>query len=216
MKTIVLKVNPTNPQPEIVKRAGDAIRAGELVAFPTETVYGLAANAFDPDAVTRVFEVKGRPENNPLPVQIASKNDLSKLAVEIPEVTYRLMDAFFPGPLTLVLKASSAVPELITAGTGKIGIRMPNHPVALALIEAAGTPIVAPSANPSGLPAPTTAEEIIAYFDGAIEMILDAGPTQLKVASTVLDVTATPPKILRRGCITNEMLIQYYRLEGRM
>lgn len=206
MKTIILKVDPEHPATEVIERAAEAIRRGELVAFPTETVYGLAADAFNEKAVARVFEVKGRPANNPLPVQVASLEGVPRLAAEIPDIAARLMDTYFPGPLTIVFRASDEVSELITAGTGKVGVRMPDHPVALAFIRAAGTPIVAPSANTSGESPPTTAEEVLAYLDGRIEMILDAGLTQLKVASTVVDVTESPPRILREGSITAETL----------
>ncbi|HET6454049.1 MAG TPA: L-threonylcarbamoyladenylate synthase [Armatimonadota bacterium] len=199
--TLVLEANA-----EAIERAGEIIRKGGLVAFPTETVYGLGADVFNEQAVARVFEVKDRPANNPLPVQIASKDDLPRLVSEVPLIAERLMEEFWPGPLTLVFSACPRVPELVAAGTGKIGIRMPDHPVALALIEAGGTPIVAPSANVSGEPPPTTAQEVLEYLDGKIELILDAGPTRLKVASTVVDVTETPPKILRIGSISEEEL----------
>ena len=195
--TLVLEANP-----EAIQRAGDIIGKGGLVAFPTETVYGLAADVFNKQAVVRVFEVKGRPANNPLPVQIASKDDLPRLVSGVAPAAERLMERFWPGPLTLILPASPDVPKLVTAGTGKIGIRMPDHPVALALIQAGGTPIVAPSANISGQPPPTTAQELLEYLDGKIEVILDAGPTRLKVSSTVVDVTETPPRILREGSIS--------------
>ena len=210
MRTIILRVDPEQPALEVIERAADAIKRGELVAFPTETVYGLAADAFNKKAVARVFEVKGRPANNPLPVQVASLDDVRRLAAENPDVAVRLMERHFPGPLTIVFRASDKVSEMITAGTGKVGIRMPDHPVALALIRAAGTPIVAPSANTSGEPPPTTADEVLAYLDGRIEMILDAGPTQLKISSTVVDVTESPPRILREGSITAEMLCQCF------
>jgi L-threonylcarbamoyladenylate synthase len=201
MRTVVLKVDPQNPDAETMKRAGEAIRAGGLVAFPTETVYGLAADAFNPAAVARVFEVKGRSPGNPLPVQVSSEEDIRKIAASVPEVARRLMAAFFPGPLTLVMPANPGLPEIVTAGSGKVGIRMPNHPIALSLIKAAGTPIVAPSANISGEPPPITADEVLAYLEGRIELVLDAGPTMLKVASTVIDVTVVPPVILRLGSI---------------
>lgn len=206
MKTLVLRVDAENPDPKVMRRAGDSIRQGDLVAFPTETVYGLAADAFNEQAVKRVFEVKGRPADNPLPVQIASQDDVLTLAADVPDVARALMRAFLPGPLTVILRASGAVSEIITAGTGKVGIRMPDHPVALGLIRAAGTPIVAPSANTSGEPPPTTAQEVLAYLDGKIEILLDAGPTKLRIASTVVDVTESPPRILREGAITQEML----------
>lgn len=197
----MLRVDPKNPQPDLMRLAGDAIRRGELVAFPTETVYGIAADAFNPEAVSRVYEVKGRPSGKPLPVQVSSKSDIEKLAVDIPEVGWKLIDNFFPGPLTIVMWASSDIPNLVTAGTGKVGIRMPDHQVALELIREAGTPIVAPSANVSDMPPATTAEEVLKYFDGMIEVLLDAGPANLMVASTVIDVTETPPKILRQGSL---------------
>ena len=202
--TLVLEANT-----EAIERAGEVIREGGLVAFPTETVYGLAADAFDQQAVDRVFEVKGRPANNPLPVQIASRSDLPKLVSVTPPIAERLMDRFWPGPLTLVFSACTEVSELVTAGTGKVGIRMPDHPVALALIEAGGTPIVAPSANVSGEPPPTTAQEVLEYLDGKIELILDAGPTRLKVSSTVVDLTESPPRILREGSISREALLSH-------
>jgi len=192
-----------------IKRAGEIIRSGGLVAFPTETVYGLAADAFNEQAVARVFEAKGRPSNNPLPVQIASVDDLPRLVSDVPAVAERLMDRFWPGPLTIVMRASDEVPELVTAGTGRVVIRIPYQPVALALIRSAGTPIVAPSANTSGQSPPTAAQEVLEYLDGRIELILDAGPTTLRVSSTVIDVTETPPKILREGSIGREDLSEF-------
>ena len=212
METLALKVNPLQPESEIIERAGEAIRRGELVAFPTETVYGLGADAFNNEAVARVFEAKSRSANNPLPVQVASKEDILKVVAELPDAAQQLIEKFFPGPLTLVLRASPDLPDMITAGTGKVGVRMPDHPVALALIKAAGRPIVAPSANISGQPAPVTAEEVLAYLNGMIEIVLEAGPTRLKVASTVLDVTQTPPKVLRAGSISKNMLAKYTTL----
>jgi len=210
---LVLKVDPQNPAAEVMKRAGDAILRGELVAFPTETVYGLGADAFNEAAVAGVYEAKGRPTSSPLPVQVASKDDVYRLALEVPDVARRLMDEFFPGPLTLVLRASPDLPDGVTAGTGKVGIRMPDHLVALALIRAAGTPIVAPSANISGQPPPTTAGEVLAYLGGRIGLILDDGPTRLRVVSTVVDVTEAPPKILRRGSISEEELAPHLSAE---
>jgi L-threonylcarbamoyladenylate synthase len=206
MQTILIKVDPISPDPYIIEQAGNIIRRGGLVAFPTETVYGLAADALNPEAVARVFEVKGRPESKPLPVQVASIDQVATLAIGISDDAVRLMEAFFPGPLTIILQASEQIPETVTAGTGTIGIRMPDHPVALALIRAAGTPIVAPSANPSGLPPPTTAVEVAGYFDGRIDVILDAGPSRIKTPSTVVDLTTTPPKIIREGSITREQI----------
>jgi len=209
METAALKVNPEVPEPEVMRRAGELIRRGGLVAFPTETVYGLGADAFDEKAVARVIEVKGRPGDNPLPVQVASHEQVGELAASVPETARKLMGAFFPGPLTIVLHASARVLAVVTAGTGKVGIRMPDHPVALALIREAGRPIVAPSANVSGQAPPTTAEEVLAELRGKIEMILDAGPSRLGIASTVIDLTESPPKVLRAGSLTEDMLAPY-------
>jgi L-threonylcarbamoyladenylate synthase len=206
MNTLVLKIDPKNPDPQIINEAGEVIRQGGLVVFPTETVYGLAADAFNETAVRRVFEAKGRPVNNPLPVQVAGKADILKLATNLTKTANCLIDRFMPGPLTIVLNAMPHVSALVTAGTGKVGIRIPDHPVALALIKAAGTPIVAPSANASGQPPPTTAEEALGYLKDQVEIVLDAGPTQLKIASTVVDATETPVRIIRHGSITEEML----------
>jgi L-threonylcarbamoyladenylate synthase len=206
METVVLQVDAESPDMELIEEAGAAIRAGKLVAFPTETVYGLAADAFNLAAVERVYEVKGRPAGKPLPVQVATVDGVYRLAIEVSDVARMLIDAFFPGPLTIILRASPAVPERITAGTGKIGIRMPDHQVALALIRAAGTPIVATSANSSGNPSPNSAEEVLADLDDKIDLVLDAGVSRLKTASTVVDATGTPIKILRMGGVTREML----------
>lgn len=206
MKTTVLKVDPKCPDAHVMNIAGETIRQGGLVDFPTETVYGLAADAFNESAIRRVYEAKGRPAKNPLPVQVADKADILRLAVELPEVAECLIDNFMPGPITIVLSAKPHVPTMVTADTGKVGVRIPDHPVALALIRAAGTPIVAPSANISGQPPPTTAEEVLSYLDGRIEIVLDAGPTNLGIASTVVDATETPVRILRQGSISQDML----------
>lgn len=206
MKTTVLKVDPQHPDAHVIEIAGKTIKKGGLVAFPTETVYGLAASAFNESAIRRVYEAKGRPANNPLPVQVADKEDISRLAAELPEAAECLIDHFMPGPITIVLHAKPHVPTMVTADTGKVGVRIPDHPVALALIRAAGTPIVAPSANISGQPPPTTAEEVISYLDGRIEIVLDAGQTNLGIASTVVDATQTPVRIIRQGSISPDML----------
>jgi len=207
MKTIVLKTDPEDPHPQVIREAAEAIRRGELVAFPTETVYGLGADAMNPQAVERVFEIKGRPADNPLPVQVPSADGISLLVAEVPPSAMKLMSRFWPGPLTIIFKASPSVSKLATANTGKIGIRVPDHAVALALIREARTPIVAPSANKSEMPPPKTAEEVLAYFDGKVEIVLDAGPSPLKVASTVVDVTEMPPRILRAGPVSEAMLM---------
>lgn len=212
METIVLCVDPKNPDPDTIRQGAEAIRRGELVAFATETVYGLAADAFNRDAVARVYEVKDRRANNPLPVQVASADGISKVAVDVSDVALRLIRHFMPGPLTIVLMASPGLPKLVTAGTGRVGVRIPDHRAAIEFIKAADTPIVAPSANPSAQPPPTTAEEVLAYLSGKIELVLDAGPTYLKIASTVVDLTEMPPRILRRGSIGEKALAPYLNL----
>ncbi len=209
VETRVLRTDALQPDPEAIRTAAEAIRRGELVAFPTETVYGLAADALNPEAVARVYEVKGRPANNPLPVQVASVDEIPLVAVDVPDVARELIRRFMPGPLTIVLRASPRVPELVTAGAGTVGIRIPDHRVALELLRAAGTPIVAPSANPSGEPPPTSADDVLAYLGGRIEYILDAGTTKLKTASTVVDLTSEPRRILRHGAITDDELAPF-------
>ena len=209
MDTAILKVDAQHPAPEAIRFAAEAIRRGELVAFPTETVYGLAADALNPVAVARVCEVKGRPADNPLPVQVAGVDRLWGVAAEIPEIAFELARRFMPGPLTIVLRSRSELPESVTAGTGTVGIRVPAHPVALALLRAARTPIVAPSANPSGQPPPLNAEEVHAYLGGRIGCILDAGESPLGVASTVIDLTADSPMILRDGSLSRDELLEF-------
>ena len=206
IRTVVLTVDPENPSSEAISQAACTINQGGLVAFPTETVYGLAADALNPEALRRVYEVKGRPENKPLPVQVSSKADIEALVTEMPVEAAILIEKYFPGPLTIVLHASERVSDIVTAGTGKVGIRMPDHRVPLALIAAAGTPIVAPSANPSGKPSPVSAQEVYDYLSGKIDMILDAGTSQLKIASTVIDMTVSPFVVIREGAISEQQL----------
>jgi L-threonylcarbamoyladenylate synthase len=206
LKTIVFKVDPENPDEEKINVAAEVIRRGGIVAFPTETVYGLGVDALNKEAVKRMYEVKGRPPDNPTIVHIAEFNDVYRLAVDVPEVAEELMKRFWPGPLTIVLKASNIVPRITTGGLETVGIRMPKHNVALALIKASKTPIAAPSANIAGKPSPTTAQHVIQDFYGSIDVILDAGPTKIGVESTVLDLTTKPPQILRPGGVTYEEL----------
>jgi L-threonylcarbamoyladenylate synthase len=186
--------------------AAEHLRNGELVAFPTETVYGLGANALKADAVRKIFMAKGRPSDNPLIVHIADREDLMGLVLEIPTVAEKLMSCFWPGALTLVFRKSSIVPDVVTAGLDTVAVRMPVHPVALALIRLAGVPVAAPSANRSGRPSPTTAEHVRDDLDGRIPMIVDGGPCLMGMESTVLDVTVHPPMMLRPGAVTREML----------
>lgn len=184
---------------------GRLIRAGGLVAFPTETVYGLGANGLDGVAVSRIFEAKGRPSDNPLILHIAKKSDVKPLWRHVPDDARRLMDAFWPGPLTLIYLKSDIVPNEVTAGLDTVAVRMPENKTALALIRAAGVPIAAPSANLSGKPSPTTVEHVIEDMDGRIDIIIDGGPCRVGVESTVLSLVGTPT-ILRPGGITKEMI----------
>ncbi|MDK2925444.1 MAG: L-threonylcarbamoyladenylate synthase [Bacillota bacterium] len=205
--TKVLKVR-NKEDLEALEEAGELIRRGELVAFPTETVYGLGGNALDPEAAGKIYAAKGRPSDNPLIVHVAQPEEIKPLVREVPEVAERLMERFWPGPLTLVFPARPEVPRRTTGGLDTVAIRLPAHPVALAFIAAARRPIAGPSANLSGRPSPTTAEHVIADLAGRIAMIIDAGHTGVGVESTVLDVTVSPPQILRPGGITLEELRQ--------
>lgn len=191
-----------------IKEAGAIIRRGGLVAFPTETVYGLGGNALDPEAAAKIYAAKGRPSDNPLIVHVARPEEIEDLVADIPMVAEKLMEHFWPGPLTLVFPAAKKVPRKTTGGLNTVAIRMPAHPVALAFIEASGYPIAGPSANLSGRPSPTTAQHVIADLAGRIDMIIDSGHTGVGVESTVLDVTVSPPQVLRPGGLTLEQLRQ--------
>lgn len=182
-----------------------AIQRGELVAFPTETVYGLGASAFMPEAISKIYEVKGRPQDNPLIVHLADLKDLEQVAQDIPDIAYELFKAFSPGPLTLILPKSDCIPYEATAGLDTVGIRFPKTATSRALIRAAG-PLVAPSANLSGRPSPTRAEHVLSDLDGKIPYILDGGNCQIGLESTILDLTQDPPQILRPGGLTQETL----------
>lgn len=186
--------------------AAQFIRKGEIVAFPTETVYGLGADVFNESAIARIFAAKGRPVDNPLIAHVGSVEQLKQLAVDVPRVAFALIDAFFPGPLTLVLKKAATVPQIATAGLDTVGVRMPRHDLALALIRESGTPIVAPSANRSGRPSPTTWRAVLADLDGRIACILKGTQTEIGLESTVIDCTTGSPLLLRAGAITLEAL----------
>jgi L-threonylcarbamoyladenylate synthase len=201
MPTHVLPVNPEAPEPDVIARAVAALRDGGLVAFPTETVYGLGANALDAAAVLRIFAAKGRPANNPLIVHVAEAKEVRDIAAAWPEAAERLAARFWPGPLTLVLPRGPAVPDAVTAGGPTVAVRVPAHPVARALLEAAGVPIAAPSANRSTRLSPTTAAHVLRGLDGRIDLLLDGGPTAGGLESTVLDLTVAPPRLLRPGLI---------------
>jgi L-threonylcarbamoyladenylate synthase len=191
------------------------IRRGEVVAFPTETVYGLGADAFQPDAVQKIFEAKGRPSDNPLIVHVADRAQVADVAASVPEPARRLMQAFFPGPLTLILPKHPRVPDVVTAGLDTVGVRMPRHPIAQAFLTACSTPVAAPSANRSGRPSPTTWEAVGADLDGRIPCILQGGRTPTGLESTVVDVTQTPPVVLRPGSVPLEALREIVP-DGRM
>jgi L-threonylcarbamoyladenylate synthase len=204
----LLKVDPLNPEPWAIRQAAQAIREGLLVAFPTETVYGLGADALNRSAVMRIFEAKGRPLDNPIIVHIASLEQLHNLAEEVPEKALELARRFWPGPLTLILRRRKHIPSEVSAGLPTLAVRMPAHKVALALIEEAGRPIAAPSANLASRPSPTRAEDVLEDLGGRVDVILDAGETPLGVESTVLNVSVEPPVLLRPGAVTLEELTE--------
>lgn len=189
-----------------VGTAADALRSGKLVAFPTETVYGLGANALDAAAVARIFEAKGRPTTNPLIVHVADAAEVLAVAAEVPPLAAKLFAAFWPGPLTLVLPKAPGVPDLVTAGGPTVAVRCPNHPLARELLRAAGVPVAAPSANRSGELSPTTADHVLVSLDGRIEFVLDGGPCPGGLESTVLDVTGPVPRLLRPGLVSLDQL----------
>ncbi|MGC9178641.1 MAG: L-threonylcarbamoyladenylate synthase [Vulcanisaeta sp.] len=211
----VRKVDPLNPDNSIIKEASNYIRNGYLVAFPTETVYGLGADTFNGEACLKIFRAKGRPPDNPLIVHISDINGLDKVAIDIPEIIFPAIRKAWPGPLTLILPKSPDVPKEVTGGRNTVAVRSPAHPVALALIKSSGTPIAAPSANKSGRPSPTLAEHIIEdYANDDVEMILlDAGPTFFGVESTIIDVTRNPPVLLRPGPFTIEELKSLFNVD---
>ncbi|ACY48475.1 L-threonylcarbamoyladenylate synthase [Rhodothermus marinus] len=189
-----------------VHEAAALIRRGELVAFPTETVYGLGADAFNPEAVRKIFEAKGRPLDNPLIVHIVHLDQLAHLVRDVPEAARRFMERFFPGPLTLVLPRHPDVPDEVTAGLPTVGVRMPRHPVAQAFLEACGTPVAAPSANRSGRPSPTRWEAVYADLNGRIACILQGDRSDMGLESTVVDCTGSEPVVLRAGAVPLEAL----------
>lgn len=213
MDTIIEKIDPGNIDADAMDRAGKLIAEGELVAFPTETVYGLGGDALDPDASRKIYAAKGRPSDNPLIVHIAEFDDMKRVAREVPEQARKLADAFWPGPLTMIVWKSDAVPEATTGGMQTVAVRMPNHPVALELIRRSGCLIAAPSANTSGRPSPTEAQHVAEDLSGKIAMILDGGPVGIGIESTIIDLTEEKPMILRPGYITPEMLSEVLQEE---
>lgn len=189
------------------ERAAELLRAGEVVALPTETVYGLAANALDAAAVARIYQVKGRPAHNPIIVHVAGMDLARRCAAEWPALAEKLAQAFWPGPLTLVLPRAQAIPDIVTAGGETVGIRWPSHPFIQEVIRRSGLPLAAPSANPSNRVSPTNAEHVLRYFGQSIPLIVDGGQSQVGIESTVLDLTHRPPRLLRPGMVHQEALL---------
>lgn len=206
MKTKVEKINKNQINTDIIEEAGKILKEGGLVAFPTETVYGLGADALNEEAAKKIYEAKGRPSDNPLIVHIADLEALDGITTSIPPCTKKIAEAYWPGPLTMIFEKNDRVPYGTTGGLETVAVRMPDHDVARALIRAGGGYIAAPSANTSGRPSPTKASHVKEDLDGRIEMIIDGGDSKIGVESTILDMTVFPPMILRPGAVTKEML----------
>ncbi len=204
MKTLYLTVNPAHPEPDLIAEGAGVIKKGGLVAFPTETVYGLGADGLNADAVLRIFQVKGRPQENPLILHVSSLEQARELVASWPPAADLLARRFLPGPLTLIIPRSPGIPDLVTAGLPTVALRYPGNMVALALIKASGRPLAAPSANISGRPSPTQARHVMADLNGKIEMVLDGGPTEVGVESTILSLAEKRPLLLRPGGVTRE------------
>jgi L-threonylcarbamoyladenylate synthase len=198
-KTRTLTIHPQNPQPQIIQQAAEVIQRGGLVAFPTETVYGLGANALDTDAVARIFMAKQRPANDPIIAHICRVSQIEQLAVNVPNSAYKLAQMFWYGPLTMILQRAEHVPANLSSGLPTVAVRMPSHPVARALIDAAGVPIAAPSANTFTRPSSTEAVHVLEDLDGRVDLILDGGKTTIGIESTVIDMTQDIPTVLRPG-----------------
>src|SRR3954453_15196011 len=207
--TLIIRVGPLAPEEAAIRQASEILLRGGLVAFPTETVYGLGANALDAAAVQRIFVAKGRPASDPLIVHIVALDQLDGVAAGGPALAYSLAQAFWPGPLTLVLKRRPAIPATVSAGRDTVAVRIPDHAVPLALVRAAGVPIAAPSANLFTRPSPTTAAHVLEDLDRRIDMLLDGGPTPIGLESSVLDLTSAQPTLLRPGGVSIEALRQH-------
>lgn len=206
MKTIYIRSDADTPNEEAIRQAGGIIRAGGLVAFPTETVYGLGGDALNKESSRKIYEAKGRPSDNPLIVHICRFSDMEKIVERVPQAARDLAEAFWPGPLTMILPKSDVVPYETTGGLDTVAVRFPSHPAARMFIEAAGGYVAAPSANRSGRPSPTTANYVAEDMDGRIDMIIDGGEVGIGLESTIVDLTGEVPMILRPGYITQEML----------
>lgn len=210
MNTKIVVLNPDCPDEAALQEAGQILRDGGLVGFPTETVYGLGGNALDKDASLKIYAAKGRPSNNPLIVHIAHRDEVYDLVREVPDMAEILMDAFWPGPMTLIMKKKPLVPDETTGGLDTVAVRFPSDPIAQALIAAARVPIAAPSGNLSGRPSPTMAQHMIEDMSGRIEMIIDGGQVGIGLESTIIDCTEDVPIILRPGFISQEMLEELF------
>lgn len=206
MRTLVVHQDSNRINEQAILEAGEIIKKGGLVAFPTETVYGLGGDGLNPDSSRKIYEAKGRPSDNPLIIHIYRMEDLGVLVKEIPETARKLAEAFWPGPLTMVLPKADCVPKETTGGLDTVAVRMPSHKVALGFIKAAGGFVAAPSANMSGRPSPTLAKYVIEDMDGRIDMIIDGGDIEIGLESTIVDLTGDVPMILRPGYITLDML----------
>ena len=206
MKTEYVDLRDGKDVKEGIYKAAEIIKNGGLVAFPTETVYGLGANGLDENAVPKIYEAKGRPSDNPLILHISEFDEIENIVKEIPDVAFVLADEFWPGPLTMVFKKSDIVPYRTTGGLESVAVRMPSNKIARELIKTAGVPVAAPSANSSGRPSPTKADHVLCDLDGKIDMVIDGGTVDIGLESTIVDVTGEVPVILRPGFITEEML----------
>lgn len=208
METKIIKIDKKQINKSMIQEAGDILKRGGLVAFPTETVYGLGADALSGEAAAKIYAAKGRPSDNPLIVHITNMGDLEKVAEKIPAEAVKIAGKYWPGPLTMIFHKKDIVPYGTTGGLDTVAVRMPSHEIAREVIDAGGGFIAAPSANTSGRPSPTTAQHVKEDMDGRIEMIVDGGPVEIGVESTILDMTVTPPMILRPGAVTEEMLTE--------
>lgn len=206
MKTLIITDDNMAPAAEIIKSGG-------LVAVPTETVYGLAANGLCGDAVQKIYDVKNRPGTKPISLLVSGMEDAEKFCRDIPDSAYLLAEKFWPGPLTMVLLKRNAVPDIVTAGGGTVGVRCPDHPKTLALIRLAGVPLAAPSANLSGAPGPKNVSDVLKVFDGKIEAAVDGGVCTVGIESTIVDLTVTPPRLLRQGGLPREKIESVLKLK---
>ncbi len=205
MQTLIVK--------EDTVAAAEIIKTGGLAAVPTETVYGLAANGLIPEAVAKIYEVKGRPETKPISLLISGMSDVEELCDDIPESAYTMARCFWPGPLTMILKKKSHIPDIVTAGGNTLGVRCPDHEKTLDIIKKAGVPLAAPSANLSGQPSPKSANDVLKYFDGKIDCVVDGGVCTVGIESTIVDMTVNPPKILRLGGLSAETIAEVANIE---